>query len=96
MPVRLVVTFNAAAGKGAELAKAFSERAALAMKENGCEQFEVFRSVSNPDKVVLLERWADQAALDAHAKGLMALPPLPEGLVAGGREREDYEYNRTR
>jgi len=27
----------------------------------------VFQSVSDPDKLVLLELWKDQAALDAHA-----------------------------
>jgi quinol monooxygenase YgiN len=37
------------------------------MKEPGCEQFEVFQSVVNPDKLALLERWTDQAALDTHA-----------------------------
>jgi hypothetical protein len=33
------------------------------MKEPGCEQFEVFQSVVNSDKLTLLERWPDQAAL---------------------------------
>jgi quinol monooxygenase YgiN len=28
----------------------------------------VFQSVFDPDKLVLLELWKDQAALDAHAK----------------------------
>jgi quinol monooxygenase YgiN len=38
------------------------------MKEPGCEQFEMFRSVVDPDKLAILERWTDQAALDAHAR----------------------------
>jgi quinol monooxygenase YgiN len=38
------------------------------MKEPGCEQFEDFQSVVNPDKLALLERWPDQAALDAHVR----------------------------
>ena len=65
----------------------------------GCrlrEQFEVFQSVSDPDKLVLLELWKDQAALDAHAKLQAQRPPLPEGLRLGAGEREDYAYNRTR
>ena len=68
MKVRLVVSINAAPGKGAELAQAFRQRCADVAKEPGCEQFEVFQSVVNPDKLTLLERWTDQASLDAHAQ----------------------------
>jgi len=96
MPVRLVVTINAAPGKGAELAAAFRARCAECMKEPGCEQFEVFQSALNPDKLALLELWTDQAALDAHAKLNATRPPMPEGLRAGSGVREDYEYNRSR
>ena len=54
------------------------------MKEPGCEQFEVFQSVVNPDKLALLERWKDQAALAFKLE-----------LRAGTSEREDYAYNWT-
>ena len=68
MAVRLVVTFHAVPGKGAELAQAMKERCEVSRQDAGCEQFEVFQSVSDPDKLVLLELWNDQSALDAHAK----------------------------
>jgi quinol monooxygenase YgiN len=96
MAVRLVVTIDAAPGKGAELAEVFRGRCADAMKEPGCEQFEVFQSVLNPDKLALLELWTDQAALEVHAKVNATRPPMPPGLRAEGGSREDYEYNRTR
>ena len=96
MKVRLIVTLNAVPGKGAELAKAFRERCIDVAKEPGCEQFEVFQSVVDPDKLALLERWSDQAALDVHAKVNTTRPPLPAGLRAGNGEREDYEYKRIR
>ena len=97
MSVRLVVTITAAPGKGGELAQAYKARCEECMKEPGCEQFEVFQSVVNPDKLALLERWTDQAALDVHAQLNSTRPPLPPELRTGGRpEREDYEYNRTR
>ena len=66
------------------------------MKEPGCEQFEVFQSALNSDKLVLLERWSDQAALDAHAKLQAIRPALNPQLRVGSGEREDYEYKRTR
>ena len=96
MSIRLLVTITAAPGKGSELAKAYGPRCEEVMKEPGCEQFEVFQSVSNPDKLVLLERWKDQAALDTHAQVNKTRPPLRPELRVGAGEREDYEYNRTR
>ena len=96
MPLRLMVTISAVQGKGAELAEGYRGRCEEVMKEPGCEQFEVFRSVVNPDKLVLVERWVDQAALDVHAQVNTTRPPLLPELRSGATEREDYEYNRTR
>jgi quinol monooxygenase YgiN len=96
MAIRLVVTITAAPGRGSELAQAFRARCAEVTKEPGCEQFEVFQSVVNPDKLAILERWTDQAALDAHAQLNSARPSLRPELRVGRGEREDYEYNRTR
>ena len=96
MAIRLVLTLTATAGKGAELAAAFRTRCEEVMKEPGCEQFEAFQSVVDPDRVILLERWTNQATLDAHARLSATLPPLAPHLRAGNSEREDYEYKRTR
>jgi quinol monooxygenase YgiN len=96
MSVRLVVTITAAPGKGTELAQIYKARCADVMKEPGCEQFEIFQSAVNPDRLTLLERWTDQAALDVHATVNATRAPLPEGLRVGTGEREDYQYNRTR
>ena len=96
MAVRLVVTITAVQGKGGELAQAYRTRCAEVMKEPGCEQFEVFQSVVNPDRLALLERWSDQAALDAHAKLNATRPALRPELRVGSGEREDYAYNRVR
>ena len=96
MAIRLIVTITAAPGKGSELAQLYKGRCVEVMSEPGCEQFEVFQSAVNPDKLVLLERWTDQAALDAHSKLNSTRPPLPSELRTGTTVREDYEYNRTR
>ena len=96
MAVRLVVTITAAPGKGTELAQVMKTRCEEWMKEPGCEQFEVFQSALNPDKLALLERWTDQAALDTHAKLNGTRAALRPELRIDSGEREDYQYNRTR
>ena len=96
MTVRLIVGITAAPGKGSELAQLYKARCLEIMKEPGCEQFEVFQSVVNPDKLTLLERWIDQAALEVHLKVNATRTPLPAELRVGTTEREDYTYNRTR
>jgi quinol monooxygenase YgiN len=96
MAVRLVVTITAAPGKGSELAQVFRSRCVEVMQEPGCEQFEVFQSVLDPDRLTLLELWKDQAALDVHAKVNATRAPMPAGLRAGAGQREDYEYKLTR
>jgi len=96
MAIRLVVTLTAAPGRGAELAQVYCDMRSDVLQEPGCEQFDVCRDVAQPDKVVLLERWADQAALDAHARVYATRTPPPPELRLGRGEREDYVYNRTR
>jgi quinol monooxygenase YgiN len=54
MAIRLIVGITAAPGKGSELAKLYKPRCEEIMKEPGCEQFEVFQSVVNPDKMTIL------------------------------------------
>ena len=99
MPVRLVITTYSRPGKGAELAQAMAERCRAVQQEPGCQQYEVFQSALDPDKLLLLELWDDQAALDVHAQVNMSRSPNPvlAALRADGiRPREDYTYNRTR
>ena len=97
MAVRLVISMRASPGKGAELAAAMAQRCVEVQREYGCQQFEVFQSALDTDSLVLLELWADQEALDAHAQVNQTRPPLTPGLGAEGpMPREDYEYNRTR
>ena len=96
MSVRLVISIDAVPGKADEFAKVFAKGCEESRKDAGCLQFEIFRSVSNPDKFTLLELWESQAALDAHAKLNQGRPALPDGLRQGAGAREDYEYNRTR
>jgi quinol monooxygenase YgiN len=96
MPLRLIISLNAAPGKGHEFAEAFAGRCREVMTEPGCLQFEIFQSALDPDKFTLLELWEDEAALAEHGKMNATRAPLPPGLRGPGAEREDYAYNKTR
>lgn len=96
MAVRLVITFTAAPGRGNDLAAAFKARCAeVTQQEHGCEQYEIFQGVADPDRLILMELWTTQADLDTHAELNKTRQPLARELFAGSTEREDYTYNRT-
>jgi quinol monooxygenase YgiN len=89
MAVRLVITFALLPGKAKAYAEAFSAVVNETRREPGCEQYELFASTSDPDKVVLLERWTSKALLDQHMEvmkkrdmgvisGMRAGPPVAE------------------
>jgi len=85
-PVRLVVTINAASGRGSDLATAMQPRLDEVRTEPGCEQYELFRSTERPDILVLLERWASETALEAHsALNRTRTPMAPELRAAPGK-----------
>ena len=94
MPLRLIISLNAATGKGAEFAAAFKTRCEEVMTEPGCLQFELFQSALDPDRFSLLELWEDAAALEAHGKMNATRAPLPAGLRGSGGSREDYAYSK--
>jgi len=96
MSVRIVLTMTAAPGKGSDLAQAYRSRCAAVRREPGCEQFDAFQSIDDPDRLVVMERWTDQAALDVHAELNRTHPSKVRQLCVGVVQREDYEYNRTR
>jgi quinol monooxygenase YgiN len=54
-----------------------ADRCRAVQQEPGCQQFEVFQSALDPDKLVALELWPDQAALDVHAQVNATQPPHP-------------------
>jgi quinol monooxygenase YgiN len=83
MAIRHVVTIQVAPGKAADFASAFKALQAGAQQEQGCEQYELFQSLDDPDKVVLLERWANQELLDKHMEVERTRDPSPvDAIVA--------------
>lgn len=66
--IRAIISFTAPSAEAAEAElKVRAERCRQTeAEEEGCLQFEVYRSVTNPAKFVLLELWASEEAFDRH------------------------------
>jgi quinol monooxygenase YgiN len=68
MTIRHIVTIQVTADQSASFATAFKALQAVVRQESGCEQYELFQSLDDPDKMVILERWASQELLDEHSE----------------------------
>ncbi len=85
--VVVVVSLQAAEGRGDELIAAFEDGIVASHGDAGCISYAMHRDKRDPDHVVLIEHWRSQADIDAH----MAQPHMGEmmkktgapGLLAG-------------
>lgn len=93
MSIHVVVDVDVLPGKLGEASTAFAELAALTLTEPGCSQFDVLVPEQENDKLVLVETWDDQDAIDLHMKEdytarflqlsptLLPHPPRPRRLA---------------
>ena len=80
--VRVVVQFRADSAQTAnQLVQALAERSQTVQKEAGCQQFEVFRSVLQPEHYALIELWESQEVLDQRARAQGGPPAPPAGVT---------------
>ncbi len=63
--------------------------------EDGCLEYVLSADPVDPSRVVLFERWADQASFDAHLAGL-ASGPRPDGPSPQSMSVEIYDVAGTR
>jgi quinol monooxygenase YgiN len=88
---RVVVEFTAdSADTANQRVQELAERAKAVQQEPGCLQFEVFRSVSRPEKWALIELWESQQVLDDRNRARGGVPPAPAGVK---RVIEHYEHH---
>ncbi|MEK7215673.1 MAG: antibiotic biosynthesis monooxygenase family protein [Chloroflexota bacterium] len=66
MAVQVVVRSNVLQGKGDAFVTAWLPRLAEVRNEPGCEQYDLFRSIEDLNKFVMVERWTDEATFEAH------------------------------
>lgn len=90
MAIRIILTITALPGKGTELARAMAPRLVEVRQEPGCVQYDVFQHTEEPDTLILLERWTDEAVLAAHAALNRQRPRIGEDLRAGPSKAERF------
>jgi quinol monooxygenase YgiN len=64
--VVVVATMTAKDGRGGELEQGLKELVAASHGDDGCVAYALHRAAAGGDTFVMIERWRDQAALDAH------------------------------
>jgi len=81
MAIGLTLKFEIKPGTSEQFEAGFRKAAAAVKAEDeGCEMYDLFRSIDSPTTYVMVERWTTQALLDAHMKsptmaGMAALAP---------------------
>jgi quinol monooxygenase YgiN len=72
--IMIVVEFDIKPEHTSNFVALMKNDARLSRQEDGCQQFDVIQAQDDPNRVLFVEAWRDQAALDAHAK----LPRMSE------------------
>lgn len=69
MSVRLTVQLTVKPGTAADFKAAAKPALARVKREDkGCEMYDLFQSVDDDTRFVMVESWASEAELDAHMK----------------------------
>jgi quinol monooxygenase YgiN len=66
--VNILVQIEVMPGKANEQIDTYKKLRPLVLAEPGCIQYQLLSNEHNENKFVLIEKWASQAALDAHDK----------------------------
>ncbi|WP_179473829.1 putative quinol monooxygenase [Mycolicibacterium vinylchloridicum] len=67
-PVVVIAHWQMSAESSAAVLGLVGDLAARSLAEPGCVGYEIFESVDGPTQLVLVERYVDRAALDAHTR----------------------------
>ena len=86
MSIRLTVQFNIQRGKASEFEAAAGDAASRVRNEDkGCEMYDLFKSVDDDTRYVLVEAWATVEDLDAHGSSAGMREMQKIGVFLAGR-----------
>ncbi len=90
--IRLNVFVTTTPENLAEVVEGLNTLAAASRAETGCEGYEIYQSTIDPLRLIIVETWAGDQALEAHQKTphyTTILPPLGEKMSL---ELQRFEY----
>lgn len=80
MAIGITVQFEIKPGSAADFEAGFRKAAAaVKAQDEGCEMYDLFKSIDSQTRYVMVERWTTQELLDAHMKS-----PTMAGMAALG------------
>ena len=88
MAIGLTVQFTIKEGSNEDFEAGFAKAASdVKAQDEGCEMYDLFRSVDDSTRYAMVERWTSQESLTAHMKspsmeGMKALAPHFAGAPA--------------
>ena len=84
MPLTIVATFQAKPEAAERLEKGLQALAVPTREEEGCISYRLYVDPEDPAAMVMVEQWADSAAIEAHnqSKHLQAFAKLAPELLA--------------
>ncbi len=68
-PIIVVATITLQPGSREVAEAALRKAVARSRKEPGCDQYQLHEDSERPDRLVMIERWRDEAALQDHLEG---------------------------
>lgn len=85
MPISVIATITAKPESRADVRQALLAVRAPSRAEEGCLQYDLHVARDNPDRLVMIERWQDDATFDLHlaTPHFAALAAALEGKVVG-------------
>ena len=72
MGVLAVIHVQAQPGKGGDLAKALERPMGVTKHNPDCPSIELYTSVADPERLVLIEEWSSEEAHHRHVENLIA------------------------
>lgn len=72
MSVIRIDEFRAAEGRHDELRRALADILTFVSGTDGCESVQIFQSESEPERIVVVERWREH---EAHQKAMSSIRP---------------------
>lgn len=78
--------------RAAEIIAAATELVELSLHDEGCIDYDLYRSTTNDDRLMIVETWRDAAALDRHqqTEHFRRIVPQLEELGTLTHERFDF------